>query len=35
MIPIVFSISIHEKLEVMLDQIVNYKFFNSKCGIVL
>lgn len=35
MIPIVFSIPVHEKLEVVLDQIINFKFFNSECGIVL
>lgn len=35
MIPIIFSIPIHEKLEVVFDQIENYKFFNPDCGIVL
>ena len=34
MIPIIFSIPIHEKLEVVFDQIENYRFFNPDCGIV-
>lgn len=34
MLNIVFSIPIHEKLEVVLDQICNIQFFNPNCGIV-
>lgn len=35
MMQIMFSILIHEKLEVVLDQIINYRFFNPESGIVL
>ena len=31
---IVFSIPIHEKFEVVVDQICNIKYFNKNCGIV-
>lgn len=32
---IIFSIPIHEKFEVVVDQICNIKHFNKNCGIVL
>lgn len=32
---IIFSIPIHEKFEVVLDQICNIKHFNKNCGIIL
>lgn len=35
MVQIMFSLPIHEKLEVVLDQIINYRFFNPESGIVL
>ena len=31
---IVFSIPIHEKLEVVIDQIINFFYFNQNCAIV-
>ncbi|MBR1858812.1 MAG: hypothetical protein IJ797_04885, partial [Selenomonadaceae bacterium] len=35
MINIMISIPVHEKTEVVIDQIVNYKHFCPNCGIVL
>ena len=35
MINNVISIPVHERAEVVIDQIVNYKFFYPNCGIVL
>ena len=35
MVDIMFSIPVHEKMEVVIDQIVNYQHFNPGCGIVL
>lgn len=35
MLDIVFSIPIHQRLEVVLDQIFNFLHFNPNCGLVL
>lgn len=35
MYDIVFSIPVHEKLDVVLDQIYNINFFNKNCAVVL
>ncbi|SFF09241.1 hypothetical protein [Trichococcus pasteurii] len=35
MIRNIFSIPVHEKPEVVIDQIMNYKYYNQGCGIVL
>lgn len=32
---IIFSIPVHEKLEVVLDQLANILTLNPKCGVVL
>ncbi len=34
MIDIVFSIPIHQRLEVVVDQILNFRYFNPNCGII-
>lgn len=34
MIDIVFSIPIHERFEVVVDQIINFRHFNPNCGFV-
>lgn len=34
MLDIVFSIPIHERLEVVVDQIINFRHFNPNCGFI-
>ena len=32
---LMFSIPVHECPEIIIDQIINYKFYNPDCGFIL